>query len=149
MIKFKLWVVSFLTLIGLTYLLFEDGMLHRIWDAEGSIKISFIIMALALYQFFKLGKLLHSDIITPQDIKNGLEASNQMMSLGMIGTVTGFIIMTASFAGVDFTNVENIKDLFELATLGMSTALYTTQIGMITSFVFRAVYMKLEATHVR
>ena len=56
------------------------------------------------------------------------------MALGMIGTVTGFILMLgSSFESIDVLNTDSLKDTLTAMAIGMSTALYTTASGLISS----------------
>lgn len=126
------------------------GLFNELWNKDFT-KISFVIIALSLYQYFELGFILMREYVTnyktkikQTDLDRGFERADTMMTLGMIGTVLGFINMTSSFVTVDLSNVENIKQLLMLATNGMSTALYTTLVGLIGFLVIRYSYFKVE-----
>lgn len=135
---FMLWFLSFLGILGITYFSFEGGLLSYVWNVDIS-KLSFVILVLFFSFYIRLGYLTYNEYtVNLSDLEPGYEAAEMSMALGMLGTVIGFIAMTSSFAGVDFSNVENVKELFEIATTGMSTALYTTAVGLISSLVLRA-----------
>lgn len=138
--KFNIWSLFSLLFTGIAYFLFESGVFHVIWDADIS-KISFVIMIFAVYSYCRLGWLIRlyelGEEIEETEIAEGFEIADWMMSFGMIGTVVGFIAMTSSFTTVDFGNTENIKELFILATQGMSTALYSTLVGLIAYIILR------------
>lgn len=60
--------------------------------------------------------------------------SESLMALGMIGTVTGFILMLgSSFESIDVSNTETLKATLTSMAIGMSTALYTTVTGLVCS----------------
>lgn len=62
--------------------------------------------------------------------------SSAFEKFGMIGTVIGLIMSFASlFAGIDLSNVENARQLIAVVGTGVSTALYTTAVGMICAFM--------------
>lgn len=63
----------------------------------------------------------------------GWFASEACLNIGMIGTVIGFIMMLVGFTDVDTSSVEKIQDLLGSMSGGMSTALYTTLVGLICS----------------
>jgi len=75
----------------------------------------------------------------------GWFASDICLTLGMIGTVVGFILMlVGGFEKIDASNVESMqKSLGQMAT-GMSTALYTTLVGLIASTVLKLQYFNLS-----
>ena len=143
-ILFFSWFISLLVLFGVWYFAFEQSLLHMLWVVDLS-KLSFVILGLFFVTYIRLGvKLFQYSIkdvpVTEEDLEPGYEAAEVSMALGMLGTVIGFIAMTSSFSNIDFSNVENVKEIFELATVGMGTALWTTSIGLVSSITLRAAH---------
>ncbi len=59
-----------------------------------------------------------------------------MERAGLAGTVVGFIYMFAfAFVGIDPNDVSTVKAGIEIITVGMSTALLTTLVGIICSTI--------------
>lgn len=144
---FLAWVWSVVVILGGAYFAFEAGFFHYIYDADVS-KLCFVIIVIFLAGYSRLGYLVHrhgfkDDGITSRELEIGFELADISMAVGMLGTVIGFIVMSSSFVDVDFSNVENIKDLFKLATEGMSTALYTTAFGLVSSITLRSTYFAI------
>lgn len=84
------------------------------------------------------------------NIKNNLEigwfVSELCLTVGMIGTVIGFILM---FSGDHLlkVNVENSQSMMALigaVANGMSTALYTTLVGLVCSSLLKIQFFNLE-----
>ena len=73
----------------------------------------------------------------------GWFSSDACLTIGMIGTVTGMIIMLQAFAFVDLGNSKSIENLISALGLGMSTALYTTLLGLISSLLLKIQYFNL------
>ena len=68
-------------------------------------------------------------------------SSEAMITLGMIGTVAGFLLMLSSaFTELDVKSVTSVQGAISDMALGMSTALSTTLVGLICS-VFTKVQM--------
>ena len=137
---FAVWFLSLATLFGGGYFAFEAGFFHHVYEVDAS-KLCFVILALFLFGYCRLGYMLFNyddNDITTDQLDTGFELADMSMATGMLGTVIGFIIMSTSFTTVDFSDIENIKDLFKLATDGMSTALYTTAFGLVSSIILRA-----------
>jgi len=68
------------------------------------------------------------------------------MSLGMIGTVTGFIFMlVATFNNLDPSNIESMKDAISNMATGMSTALLTTLAGLLGSLAIKLQLVNQDA----
>lgn len=139
-------LVSFI-LLTVGYFLFEASIFSMMYQGDFT-RISFIIVGLFIWQHYRLGINLWSYNkgypITNKELNIGFEMSDNVMTLGMIGTVLGFIHMTASFVRVDFSDIANIQELFVLATSGMSTALYTTLAGLVAHILIRASYFAVE-----
>lgn len=56
------------------------------------------------------------------------------LSLGMIGTVVGFIFMlSTTFINIDPGNIDSMRSAIVTIATGMSTALYTTLAGLVCS----------------
>ena len=68
------------------------------------------------------------------------------MSLGMIGTVTGFIFMlVATFDNLDPSNIDSMKDAIGNMATGMSTALLTTLAGLLGSLAIKLQLVNQDA----
>lgn len=71
--------------------------------------------------------------------------SESCLSVGMIGTLVGFIIMLgSSFANVDPGNIDSMKSLITSMAVGMSTALVTTLVGLVASLALKIQIVILE-----
>lgn len=132
----SVWVAGLLGLAGASYFAYEMAYFEFLLSADKSM-LSWVNLAIFLAFYLRLGYCLIKHKTEEKDLDPGYEAAEYCMAIGMLGTVIGFIIMTYSMAGVDFSNVENIKQLFSVATKGMSTALFTTAVGIVTSFGLR------------
>ena len=67
------------------------------------------------------------------------------LALGMVGTVTGFLLMLGTaFANVDVTNAVTLQTALSDMAIGMSTALYTTLTGLVCSLIIKVQLVNLE-----
>ena len=65
--------------------------------------------------------------------------------LGLIGTVTGFILMLGiAFINLDVTNVASVQEALKNMSIGMSTALYTTLVGLVSSLAIKVQLVTIE-----
>jgi flagellar motor component MotA len=72
-------------------------------------------------------------------------SSETMVTLGLIGTVAGFLLMLSSaFDNLDVSNVENVQKVISNMALGMSTALCTTLSGLVGSVLSKIQMVILE-----
>ena len=67
------------------------------------------------------------------------------LALGMVGTITGFLLMlSTTFSNIDVSDVATLQQALADMALGMSTALYTTLIGLISSILIKIQLINLE-----
>lgn len=138
------YIAATVLLAGGLYMSFELGFLDYLWTVDIS-KLSFIILLILLVGVGLYGILLFKKRVSAEKIINlGYELSDTCMSLGMLGTVIGFIVMTISMASSNVSNIDQVKQLIQLTTTGLSTALFTTAAGLITNIVLRALFFHAE-----
>ena len=103
-------------------------------------------------KIFKVSNALEGNV-SENEIKNidwrgnqevGWFISDFVLTIGMIGTVSGFLLMlTGAFAGIDLTDEVAMKNVLEKMSKGMSTALYTTLFGLICGGLLKIQYFSL------
>ena len=74
----------------------------------------------------------------------GWFASDFCLSIGMIGTVIGFIMMLSGLAQVDVSDINTVQGLIKNLGSGMSTALYSTLTGLVCSSLLKVQYFNLN-----
>jgi len=123
------------------------GLWNELWQADQT-KISFLILFVWLISSF----FLLYEIIKPKSVDNELLwfTSESMVTLGLIGTVSGFLLMLYSaFEGIDVGDIDSLtKSLSQMAT-GMSTALTTTLVGLVSSLHLKVQLILLESHNAR
>ena len=108
-------------------------------------KISFLILSVIVLTSFWIGWKTKLTKETVQDISIGWFVAEACLALGMIGTVTGFLLMlSGAFADIDLSNTSTIQSSLTKMALGMSTALYTTLIGLICSLALKIQLVNVE-----
>jgi hypothetical protein len=75
------------------------------------------------------------------DLRRGQEfgwfVADLLLSLGLLGTVIGFILMLAPISGLDTTDESAIKGALAAMSGGMAVALYTTLAGLIGGMLLK------------
>ena len=140
------WWVQFISIIFASIIAWQLGWWHALYDADLT-KISLFILTIFLFTTLTTGYMSSK----PSDLKTrhlgnyvwfGSEA---MITLGMIGTVAGFLLMLGSaFADLDVKDISNVQSAIADMAVGMSTALSTTLMGLICSVLTKAQMVILE-----
>jgi hypothetical protein len=148
------WLIIFLSSIVTSAFIQHKGLFAALWVADLS-GISFIILAIYTILTVFIGVLTsrltlheHNSEIFRDNVPylNGCwYASELLMALGMIGTLIGFTLMLGpALAGLDPSNVAmSTAAIFKMAG-GMSTAVLTTLVGLITSQLVKLQLISIE-----
>ena len=103
------------------------------------------------YKTWRLSKFLDRDETEKYLVEKieelmeaGWFASDLCLSIGMVGTVIGFITMMSGFATIDVSDMTTVQDMIKGLGSGMSTALYTTLVGLICSALLKIQYFNLS-----
>ena len=65
--------------------------------------------------------------------------------LGLVGTVCGFIIMLGTaFVNIDVGNILSMQNALSQMSIGMSAALYTTLMGLLSSLIIKIQLVNVE-----
>ena len=143
-ILLRWWLLFVLINIAIVVLILI-GQIEAIYRLDFT-KISFLILGL-FYGFsirqgviaYKVSKLKEIDITHYEHLnETGWFMANMLLNLGMIGTVFGFIYMLGtSFTGLQTMSIPGIQSALLKMSIGMSTALYTTAVGLVCSLLLR------------
>ena len=147
------WFFSLLIVATIGLLLFD---VHTTLWVNDKTKLSFLILTIFYgmtvhcgNESWLLSKLANKELdeIKNVDIRHetGWFASDVLLTMGLIGTVAGFILMlTGAFKGINISDVSSVQQALANMAVGMSTALYTTLTGLITSTLLKFQYFRLQ-----
>lgn len=138
---FKWVVLLSVTFFGF-FVLHMFDMWSALWQADQT-KISFLILALWLVS--SISVLTY--ILKPRWINMDVLwfSGESMISLGLIGTVCGFLMMLyTAFANIDVSSTESLQDALGFMAMGMSTALSTTLVGLVSSLHLKTQLVLVE-----
>ena len=130
------------TLFGF-FVIHMFGLWTALWSADQT-KISFIILLV----WFISSLFVLYNIFKPKKADNDLLwfTAESMVSLGLIGTVSGFLIMLwSTFEGIDVTDIGSLTQSLNMMATGMSTALTTTLVGLISSLHLKVQLVRWES----
>ena len=141
----------FCTQFALATVAYHFGFFQHLYR-EDTTRICFFILGLLLLTTLWLGKKVYSfknnwvggeEAI--ESVSPGWFLAETCLVLGLIGTVTGFILMLGTaFTELDVTNIVSVQGALVKMSLGMSTALYTTLVGLISSLAIKIQLVTIE-----
>ena len=126
------------------------GVLQQIYEKDLT-KLSVVIGCIFLWQTAKCGYELICQSRNKRTLEQGDRSvekgwlwSDIVLSLGMIGTVIGFMLMLSGFSSVNFEDVSSVQSLIATLSSGMSTSLSTTLVGLVASVILKLQFFGLE-----
>jgi len=133
------WWFLLCTQVALGTVAYHFNFFHHLYR-EDTTRIGFFILGILILTSLWVGKKVHSLKFKwegPEDaidkLSSGWFIAESCLVLGLIGTVTGFILMLGTaFTELDVTNITSVQNALIKMSLGMSTALYTTLVGLIS-----------------
>ena len=135
------WWFLFCTQIALGTVAYHFNFFHHLYR-EDTTRIGFFILGILVLTTLWLGKKIYS---RSKDFSTGWFIAESCVVLGLVGTVTGFILMLGTaFTELDVTNITSVQGALVKMSLGMSTALYTTLVGLISSLVIKIQLVTIE-----
>jgi len=142
----KWWLIFCLTLLGLCACVYFN--IHKDLYAADVTRLSFFIISIFICTSVWIGtKTYKVGIRQDYDQKSdvGWFVSESCLALGMVGTVTGFLIMLGTaFENVDVSNAATLQQALSDMAIGMSTALWTTLVGLVSSLIIKVQLVNLE-----
>jgi len=145
-----IWLVGMTALVAGLEIAWMHDVIQHIYAADFT-KLSVLIALILCWQsaacggeMWRQSKKSGSQTDAEEVIERGWLWSDIVLSLGMIGTVIGFMIMLRSFVSVDFSDFDSVQGLIAKLSAGMATSLSTTLVGLIASVILKLQFFGLE-----
>lgn len=142
---FLQWWLIFTFICVVSIMCSQSGIALEIWQKDSSM-ISYATFAIFLACSVFCGKLSYAICRKKskdelQSYKHGAEigwfVSELCLTLGMMGTIVGFIMMLSGFNSLDIQNTTTIQSLLSQLGQSMATALYTTIVGLVAGSLLK------------
>lgn len=120
---------------------------HKVVWQHDNTKLSFLIFFIWIVSTIFIG-YLHA-LVDKFAIKRfsqiGWYLAETCSALGMLGTVAGFLMMLGTaFLNIDVSNTTKLQAALSFMASGMSTALYTTLVGLMANIFIKSQLVSLE-----
>ena len=134
------WLIFCLTILAGGIAIYFD--IHKELYKADQTKISFLILTIFILTSIWIGVVTK---LQDRTVELGWFIAEACLALGMIGTVTGFLLMlNGAFTQIDLSNPTTIQNSLINMALGMSTALYTTLTGLVCSLALKIQLVNVE-----
>ena len=134
------WLIFCLTILAGGIAIYFD--IHKELYKADQTKISFLILTIFVLTSIWIGVITK---LQDRTVELGWFIAEACLALGMIGTVTGFLLMlNGAFTQIDLSNPTTIQNSLINMALGMSTALYTTLTGLVCSLALKIQLVNVE-----
>ena len=134
------WLIFCLTILAGGIAIYFD--IHKELYEADQTKISFLILTIFVLTSIWIGVITK---LQDRTVELGWFIAEACLALGMIGTVTGFLLMlNGAFTQIDISNPTTIQNSLINMALGMSTALYTTLTGLVCSLALKIQLVNVE-----
>ena len=152
----KWWLFMAAVTALAVYSALQGGIL-LLWERDQT-KLSFLLLIIFVqmsiwcgYKTWRLSRFLDSEKTEKYLVEKieelmeaGWFASDLCLSIGMVGTVIGFITMMSGFSTIDVSDMTTVQDMIKGLGSGMSPALYTTLVGLVCSALLKIQYFNLS-----
>jgi len=141
----KWWLLITLTIVGLSIAAYFN-FIHFLY-AHDLTKLSVAILALFAATTSVIGYKIWNERNAEEKYGYDVEwfVSEMLISLGMIGTVIGFIYMLYSvFSSLNITDTLAVQQSLGKMAQGMGTALLTTLVGLVSSVLIKSQLVMVE-----
>ena len=135
--KFLFWFLV-LCCLGFLSALGHHYNLWHLMDAKDPTKISWVILAITAVSSLATGYYAYKETASTDAMNRLWFISDAMVTLGMIGTVAGFLIMMGEgFSNLDPKDSTAMQNTIQTVATGMGTILVTTLMGLVASLVLK------------
>jgi len=148
MSMFLRWWLLFCTSCAALFTAYSFGFIDAL-IAKDITRLSFVIMGVFFTSSIFVGWLTYKRS-RGKSVEAGTNIgwfiTELLLALGMIGTVIGFILMLGgSFESLNIADTGSVKTALTDMAIGMSTALYTTLVGMVCSQILKVQLVNVES----
>jgi len=134
MVKFLFWWLLICLTSLFIYLMYDFGLLISFYTKDVTM-LTYLITILFATTTCSIG---YKKLVQSKNYDIEWFVSDIVLTLGMIGTIIGFILMlSGTFETLQIADVESIRLLIASMSKGLYTALNTTLAGLISSALLK------------
>lgn len=144
---FYIWWITNLFVVSGIFWAYHYGIVEKIWNDD----VTMITSGLAILYVITtalIGYVAYTKDFTSKIVDACWFLSEQMLALGMLGTVIGFIyLLTAGITNASVADPTSLATLLANMSVGLGIALYTNATGILSSLITKALLYAVTYDH--
>jgi flagellar motor component MotA len=126
---------------------YYHGIIHEIWIDDVTM-ITTALAVLYVVTTAMIGYIAYTKDFTSKIVDACWFLSEQMLALGMLGTVIGFIyLLTSNITSASVSDPASLATLLGNMSVGLGIALYTNATGILSSLITKALLYAVTYDH--
>jgi len=144
---FYIWWITNLIVASGVFWAWHSGIIAKIWHDDVTM-ITSGLAVLYLVTTAMIGYIAYTKDFTNKIVDACWFLSEQMLALGMLGTVIGFIyLLTSGITSASVTDPASLAALLANMSVGLGIALYTNATGILSSLITKALLYAVTYDH--
>lgn len=144
---FYIWWTANLLVASSVFWAWYNGIVSKIWHDDVTM-ITSVLGLLYIITTILIGYLAYTKDFTSKIVETCWFLSEQMLALGMLGTVIGFIyLLTSGITSASVTDPASLATLLANMSVGLGIALYTNAVGILASFITKMLLYAVTYEH--
>jgi len=140
------WITNLLVATGIFWAS-NKGIVTEIWHDDVTMITSGIALMYVITTLL-IGYIAYTKDFTNKIVDACWFLSEQMLALGMLGTVIGFIyLLTSGITTASVTDPASLASLLANMSVGLGIALYTNATGIVSSLVTKLLLYAVTYEH--
>lgn len=144
---FYIWWITNLAVITGVFWAWHHGIVATIWQDD----VTMITTALSIMFILTnalVGYVAYTKNFSSKIVDACWFLSEQMLALGMLGTVVGFIyLLTTGISSASVTDPSSLATLLASMSVGLGIALYTNAVGILASLITKGMLYAITYDH--
>jgi hypothetical protein len=144
---FYIWWVTNLAVASGVFWAWHTGIITKIWYDD----VTLITSALAVLYVITtglIGYVAYTKDYTSKIVDACWFLSEQMLALGMLGTVVGFIyLLSSGISSASVSDPTSLATLLANMSVGLGIALYTNAVGILASLISKTLLYAVTYDH--
>lgn len=140
------WVTNLVVMSGLFWAWYH-GIVLTIWQDDVTMITSALVVMFFITNIL-IGYIAYTKDFASKIVDACWFLSEQMLALGMLGTVIGFIyLLSSGISSASVTDPTSLATLLANMSVGLGIALYTNAVGILASLISKALLYAVTYEH--